>query len=56
MSEDKIDEELLNSLYNEIRITEGQNLRTGKWDDNTMKRYIEKRIEKTVAKEEHDEV
>lgn len=56
MSEDKINSELLNNLYNDIRIVEGQNLRTGKWDDNTMRRYIEKRIEKIVAKEESDEV
>lgn len=56
MSEQKINEKLLNELYRNIRIVEGKNLRTGKCDDNTMRKYIEQEISKVVKSEEKNEI
>ncbi|MBQ2800545.1 MAG: hypothetical protein IJF03_04060 [Lachnospiraceae bacterium] len=56
MSEQEVKNDILNSLYQEIRVVEGQNLRTGKYDDNMMRKFIEKRIEMAVKKEGDNEI
>ena len=56
MSNQEINEKFRNDLYRNIRIEEGRNLRTGRYDDNTMRRYIEQEIRKVVKKEEENEI
>lgn len=51
MNKYDVDEELLKELFMKIRIKEGQNLRSGKEDDKSMRRAIKNDIEKTVRKE-----
>lgn len=56
MSEYEIDKKKLNKLYSVVRAEEGQNLRTGRYDDENMRRYIIKQIEKIVREEEKNEI
>ncbi len=52
MNENNVDKEKLDYLFNLIRMYEGKNLRTNKYDDDTMIKIIEKEIRKIVDKEE----
>lgn len=52
MNENNVDKEKLDDLFNLIRMYEGKNLRTNKYDDDTMIKIIEKEIRKIVDKEE----
>lgn len=54
MNEHEINEEVVRSLFSEIRLIEGQNLRTGKMTDEAIRKYIERRIGNAVDKEEND--
>ncbi len=47
-----VDNELLRELYYNVRITESKNLRSGKYDDATMRKVIIKEIDRVVRKEE----
>ncbi len=52
MNENNVDKEKLDYLFNLIRMYEGNNLRTNKYDDEAMIKIIEKEIRKIVDKEE----
>lgn len=52
MNENNVDKEKLDYLFNLIRMYEGNNLRTNKYDDDAMIKIIEKEIRKIVDKEE----
>lgn len=52
MNENNVDKEKLDYLFNLIRMYEGKNLRTNKYDDEAMIKIIEKEIRKIVDKEE----
>lgn len=52
MNENNVDKEKLDYLFNLIRMYEGNNLRTNKYDDDGMIKIIEKEIRKIVDKEE----
>ena len=52
MNENNVDMEKLDYLFNLIRMYEGNNLRTNKYDDDAMIKIIEKEIRKIVDKEE----
>ena len=52
MDENNVDKEKLDYLFNLIRMYEGNNLRTNKYDDEAMIKIIEKEIRKIVDKEE----
>ena len=57
MSDYGVDKELLRQLYFNVRKVESENLRSGKYDDATMRRYIIKEIDTVVKREEKkDEV
>lgn len=55
MSKTNIDMEKLNELFQHIRMYEGENLRTNKYDDEKMIKIIEKEIRRIVEKEEKQE-
>ncbi len=52
MSDYGVDKELLRQLYYNVRKAESENLRSGKYDDVTMRRFIIKEIEGVVKREE----
>ena len=52
MNENNVDKEKLDYLFNLIRMYEGNNLRTNKYDDDAMIKIIEKEIRKIDDKEE----
>ena len=52
MNENNVDKEKLDYLFNLIRMYEGNNLRTNKYDDDDMIKIIEKEMRKIVDKEE----
>ena len=52
MNENNVDKEKLDYLFNLIRMYEGNNLRTNKYDDDAMIKIIEKEIRKIIDKEE----
>ena len=52
MNENNVDKEKLDYLFNLIRMYEGNNLRTNKYDDDAMIKILEKEIRKIVDKEE----
>ena len=52
MNENNVDKEKLDYLFNLIRMYEGNNLRTNKYDDDAMIKIIENEIRKIVDKEE----
>lgn len=52
MNENNVDKGKLDYLFNLIRMYEGNNLRTNKYDDDAMIKIIEKEIRKIVDKEE----
>lgn len=56
MSEYKVNKKKLIELYSELRAEEGNNLRTGRSDDENMRKYIIKQIEKIVKEEEKNEI
>ena len=56
MSEYEVDKKKLIKLYTELRAEEGYNLRTGRYDDENMRRHIIKQIEKIVREEEKNEI
>jgi len=51
MEKNDINQEILNEMFLEIRLIEGENLKTGKYDDKTMVKLICNIIQKH-AKEE----
>ena len=51
MNNNNVDKKLLRELFSIARREEGRNLRTGKNDDETMRKYIEQEIKKIVYKE-----
>lgn len=57
MSDYGVNNELLRQLYFNVRNEESKNLRSGKYDDATMRRVIIKEIDTVVKREERqDEV
>lgn len=56
VSEYKVNKKKLIELYSELRAEEGNNLRTGRSDDENMRKYIIKQIEKIVKEEEKNEI
>lgn len=51
-----VNDETVLELFKQIRRVEGFNLKTGKYDDDKMRKYIEKLIRDVVEKEYSDEV
>lgn len=52
MSKYDVDQSLLEELFLKVRIIEGQNLKSGKYDDKQIRKMIMKEIEIAVEKEE----
>ena len=52
MSKYDVVQSLLEELFLKVRIIEGQNLKSGKYDDKQIRKMIMKEIEIAVEKEE----
>lgn len=56
MNKNDVDNKIVSELFAKIRQAEGFNLKTRKYDDDKMRKYIEKLIRDVVEKEYADEV